>query len=95
MKIDQILLGPVLTEKAINLAKNKVYLFYVNKKANKNQIKNTVESLYKVKVDQVRISKQSGKRKKVGRLRIEKKISPKKIAYVQLKEGTIDLFPTS
>lgn len=95
MKINEILLGPVLTEKATNLAKNKVYLFYVNKEARKNQIKEAIQTLYKVKVKKIRIAHQKGKTKKRGRLRVEKKLSPKKIAYVQLKEGTIDVFPTS
>jgi large subunit ribosomal protein L23 len=95
MRINQILLEPVLTEKAISLAKNKVYLFYVNRTVNKYQIKEIIEALYKVKVDEIRISYQKGKRKRVGKMRMEKKLPAKKIAYVKLKTGTIDLFPTS
>jgi large subunit ribosomal protein L23 len=95
MRINHVLLEPVLTEKATNLAKNKVYLFYVSRAANKYQIKEVIENLYKVKVDQIRISYQKGKRKRVGKMRMEKKLPAKKIAYVKLKTGTIDLFPTS
>jgi large subunit ribosomal protein L23 len=95
MKINQVLLEPVLTEKATNLAKNKIYLFYVDGRVNKYQIKEVVQVLYKVKVKEIRISRQSGKRKRVGRMRLEKKLPPRKIAYVQLKEGAIDIFPVS
>jgi len=95
MKINEVILGPVLTEKATNLAKNKVYSFYVAREASKEQIKNVIETLYKVKVKEVRVAYQKGKRKKVGKWRLEKKLPAKKIAYVKLKEGSLEIFPTS
>lgn len=84
-----------MTEKAINLAKGKIYSFVVNRQVKKNQIKTIIEKLYPVKVDEVRISFQKGKRKKIGRLRKEVSLPAKKIVYVKLKQGTIDLFPVS
>ncbi len=84
-----------MTEKAINLAKSKIYSFVVNRQVKKNQIKTIIEKLYPVKVKEIRISFQKGKRKKIGRLRKEIILSAKKIAYVKLKQGTIDLFPVS
>lgn len=95
MKINEVLLKPLLTEKAINLAKNKVYCFYVNKKATKKQIKEVVEYLYSIKVHQIRTSFHKGKTKRIGRLRKEKKLSPLKIAYIKVKQGEINLFPTT
>lgn len=84
-----------MTEKAIYLAKSKIYSFVVNRQVKKNQIKTIIEKLYPVKVKEIRISFQKGKRKKIGRLRKEIILSAKKIAYVKLKQGTIDLFPVS
>lgn len=84
-----------MTEKAIRLAKNKIYSFVVNRQVRKNQIKMIIEKLYLVKVEEVRISLQKGKRRKIGRLRKEVILPAQKIAYVKLKQGTIDIFPVS
>ena len=46
MKVNEILIKPVLTEKATKLANSKVYTFQVCQKANKNQIKQAVEKFY-------------------------------------------------
>lgn len=93
MRIDQIIIKPVLTEKATNLVKNKVYTFEVNPKANKFQIAESLEKLYQIKVGAVRVARRAGKVRKTGRKMIPKKTVPRKIAYIQVKEGKIDLFP--
>ncbi|MCX7955739.1 MAG: 50S ribosomal protein L23 [Patescibacteria group bacterium] len=93
MNIKDIILNPVLTEKATNLTKNKYYFFKVNIKSNKNQIKNAIESLYKVKVFEVKTIIRKGKTKRIGRRMKIKKISNEKIAFIKLKEGKIDIFP--
>lgn len=93
MKINEVILKPVLTEKATNLTKNKVYMFEVGMKVNKHKVKTALEQLYKVSVREVRIMIRKGKERKAGRRMKAKKLSDTKIAYVVLKEGTIDLFP--
>jgi len=93
MKINEILIKPIVTEKATNLANSKVYTFAVYPKANKNQIKETLEKLYKVKVKKVRVLIRKGKKRKVGRRLAVKKLADKKVAFIQLSEGKIDLFP--
>lgn len=93
MDFKDIIIEPVLTEKATNLAKNNVYMFKVNLKANKFQIKNLIEKVYQVKVEFVRSIIKKGKKKRLGRRMITKKLSNKKIVYVKLKEGKIDIFP--
>lgn len=93
MKINEILIKPVLTEKGTNLANNKEYLFETNLKANKNNIKEALEKIYKVKVKQVKTMIRKGKRRKVGKRMVSKKLADKKIAFVKLSEGKIDLFP--
>lgn len=93
MRIDQIIIKPILTEKATNLVKNKVYTFEVNPKANKFQIAESLEKLYQIKVGVVRVARRAGKVRKTGKKMIPKKTVPRKIAYIQVKEGKIDLFP--
>ena len=93
MKINDIIISPVLTEKATKLANSKVYSFLVTLKATKRTVKKTLESLYKVKIGQIRIVSRKGKIKKVGRRSIPKQMPNKKIALVSIKEGTIPLFP--
>lgn len=93
MNIKEIIISPVLTEKATDLAKSQVYMFSVNLKANKSQIKEFIEKIYKVKVDQVRVMIRKGKKRRFGKKMKIKKITDTKIAYVKLKEGKIDIFP--
>lgn len=93
MNIKDIIIGPVLTEKATDLVKNSVYMFKTNLKATKLQIKEVVEKIYKVKVKDIRVMIRKGKMKKSGRKMLMKKRADKKIAYVKLKEGKIDIFP--
>ncbi len=93
MKINELLVKPVLTEKATNLASKKVYSFEVSKKANKSQVTMAVEKIYGVKVAGVRMVIRPGKVRRIGRKMTSKKLSDRKIAYISLSEGKIDLFP--
>ncbi len=93
MKIDEVLLKPMLTEKATNLANDKVYMFETHLKANKHNVALALEKLYKVKVKQVKIMIRKGKKRKVGKKMAIKSLAAKKIAFVKLSEGKIDLFP--
>jgi large subunit ribosomal protein L23 len=93
MKIYQTILKPVLSEKSTNLVKNDYYMFEVDIQANKYQIKQALEKLYPVKVAEVKTNLRQGKTRKVGRQMREKKLSSRKIVFVKLKSGKIDLFP--
>ncbi len=93
MLINKVLIKPILTEKATNLVQNKVYMFEVDKGANKHQVKQALEKLYKIKTGEVRMIIRKGKEKKVGKKGLLKKSSDRKIAFVKLIEGKIDLFP--
>lgn len=93
MKINQMILKPILTEKSTNLLKNSFYMFEVNQKINKPQLKQALEKLYSVKVAEIKVSNRKGKTRKVGRKLTKKKLSSKKIAFIKLKEGKINLFP--
>jgi len=93
MKINQIILQPVLTEKATQLAAQKVYMFHVALSANKYQIKEAVEKTYAVKIKEVHIMNRKGKKKRVGRKMISKTLPTRKTALVTVREGKITLFP--
>jgi len=84
--IYDVLRGPLLTEKGTTLKEkeNKV-LFKVSKSANKIEIKNAVESIFKVKVDCVTTMNYKGKKKRMGKH--EGRRSDWKKAIVTLKQG--------
>lgn len=53
----QVLIKPVITEKSTALQENiQQYVFVVNKKANKIEIKNAIESMYGVTVESINTS---------------------------------------
>jgi large subunit ribosomal protein L23 len=84
--IHQVIREPHITEKA-NLQKtdtNQVS-FKVHKGANKIEIRNAVETLFKVKVLEVRTMNVKGKKRRVGR-NVGRKAHWKK-AVVKLAEG--------
>lgn len=81
-----IILAPVNTEKSESLKANNVYVFKVNKKANKTQIKNEIEKLFGVKVVNVNTVNAVQKKRRVGRY--TGLTSAYKKAYVKLAEGS-------
>lgn len=93
MKTDSVVLAPVLTEKATKLAQGKVYMFHVAAKATKFQVKEALEKLYSVKIEDMRITNRKGKIRRVGKRMKQKRLADRKIAYVKVKEGKIDIFP--
>lgn len=84
----QVIIMPLVSEKNSNLrvGQNK-YVFRVDLKANKLQIKNAVEELFKVRVDEVNTMRMYGKPKRLGRF--EGRRPDWKKAVVRLKKGEI------
>ncbi len=79
----------IATERTTALrADNNEYIFRVDKKANKNSIKQAVEQAFKVKVADVRTMVVPGKRRRLGR-HPEGKTSSWKKAFVRLKKGEV------
>ena len=95
MLINKILIKPKITEKALKKAASSIYTFEVGKNANKYTIKTAVEEMFNVKVAEVKTVSRKGKVRRVGRRMKSKKGSDKKIAYIKVKSGKIDLFPQS
>jgi len=90
-----ILIRPINTEKSANLQSLNQYVFIVNKRANKIQIKNAVEKIYNVKVVSINTVIARGKRTEryTKRGLVKGKAGSEKKAYVTLAEGDkIDIF---
>jgi len=96
MKLSEILIRPILTEKAnAQQEKLRCYAFKVAKKANKLEIKKAVESFYGVTVTDVNTTVAPAKdRSRFTKTGILKGRKPGyKKAYVTVAEGeTIDLY---
>lgn len=80
-----IIIKPVITEKSMNLQVDNKYTFIVDKKANKTEIKNAIESIFSVKVEKVYTMNVKGKPKRLGKF--EGKRPDRKKAIVALKSG--------
>jgi len=73
---------PLISEKATDLGRENKYVFMVDKRANKKQVKELIEEIYEVNVVKTNI------------IRIKKKGDGYKKAIVTLKEGDkIDTVP--
>lgn len=84
----QVVLKPLLTEKGTRLKEEgNQYLFQVAKTANKVEIKQAIEQLFKVTVLDVRTARVRGKVKRLGRFQGRRPDWKKAIAT--LKEGDL------
>lgn len=85
----EIIKRPIITEKAMMLAEKGQYVFEVDPKASKPQIKQAVEDMFEVNVTSIRTARVKGKRKfRYTRSGIMKGKTPlRKKAFVTLKEG--------
>lgn len=91
MHLYEVLRRPLITEKNTLLQAQGRYAFEVAAKANKQQIKQAVETAFKVEVTAVNTMTVPGKQRRVGRRQVL--TSPWKKAIVTLKPGDkIELF---
>lgn len=88
----KIILKPMITEKSSRMKENtNTVAFKVHQRANRIEIKQAVQKIFDVQVEDVRTMVVRGKAKRMGRF--EGKRPDWKKALVTLKEGeTIDLF---
>ena len=81
---------PVVTEKSNKVHQiHKHYVFEVDKSANKFQIAKAIESMFQVKVEQIRtvITKGKSKSRMTKRGMMKGRTKDRKKAYVRLQEG--------
>jgi len=86
MTIHQVLRRPLVTEKGVDKKDNeRTMCFEVAAGANKTQVKDAVQKLFKVKVAEVRTANMEGKLRRRGKFAGYR--SDWKKAYVKLKAG--------
>jgi large subunit ribosomal protein L23 len=96
MKLSEVLVKPIVTEKSNKLTdRSKTYAFRVDRKANKLEVKKAVQEFYGVNVVEVNTvvvpAKSKSKFTKAGFISGRKPAYKK--AYVKIAEGeTIDLY---
>ena len=82
----QVILQPVITEKGLGIKETEQTLvFKVAAKATKTEIRNAVQSVFKVKVDTIRTANFQGKERRRGKFAGYRPDWKK--AYVKLKAG--------
>ncbi|MCP4901629.1 MAG: 50S ribosomal protein L23 [bacterium] len=96
MKAREIIVRPLITEKTtLAQERENTVCFEVDRRANKIQVRNAVEELFDVRVDEVNIVNRKGKpRMRYGRVVSHRKSVRK--AYVKLAPGsrTLEFFET-
>lgn len=84
-RLYHVVFGPHVTEKAVSGSESNIHTFKVAVDATKREIKNAVQVLFEVEVDDVRTVNVKGKTKAFGRKQGKRKDWKK--AYVRLAEG--------
>ena len=87
-----LIIKPIVTEKGSLLLEQNKYVFQVQKKATKPEIKAAIESLFEVKVTKVNTLIPLRKKKRVGRT-MGYKPQYKRAIVTLSPEDKIDLFP--
>lgn len=87
-----IVIRPLVTEQSMAEIADKKYVFVVDRKANKTEIRKAIEKIFGVKVEKVNTINMKGKVKRMGR-NVGKRPDWKK-AYVTLTQDSkeIELF---
>jgi large subunit ribosomal protein L23 len=82
-----IILRPVLSEKSYGLLDQGVYTFVVAPHANKIEIRQAIQEIFGVEVDNVNTLNREGKRKRTRRQQTFGKRATTKRAFVKLAAG--------
>jgi len=86
-RLMKVLLAPHISEKSLGLGDvSKQFVFRVDRSANKQEVKAAVESMFDVKVNDVRIVNVKGKTKGTAGRNAGRRANWKK-AYVALQDG--------
>lgn len=88
-----IILKPVITERSMDLIREqRKYTFKVAKDANKIEIKNAIEEIFKVKVAAVNVMRCDGKEKRMGLHSGNRPSYKKAIVSLTADSKTIEFF---
>ena len=84
------IISPVVTEKSTNLSEQNKIIFKVPKNANKKNLKNNIEKIFKVNITKINIVNKQNRTKLMRGRKV--KVSGYKKAIITLKKGqSIDL----
>lgn len=86
---------PVITERSSELMEENKYVFEVDRRANKVEIRKAVEKMFDVKVERVNTMNQTGKLKRVGRSVGRTQDRKKAIVTLSADSNPIDFFGES
>lgn len=87
-----IVIRPLITEKTMDLLQDRKYVFVVDKRANKSEIKRAVEELFDVDVEKVNTINMRGKLKRMGRFEGRRPNWKKAIVKLTEDSKTIEFF---
>ncbi len=87
-----IIIRPLITEKSMDDSEFNRYTFEVAKNANKIEIKNAVEEIFDVKVEEVATMNMNGKMKRMGRFEGRRKNWKKAIVKLTEDSKAIEFF---
>ncbi len=87
-----IIIAPVITEKSMSGIAAKKYTFKVSKDANKIEIADAVESIFKVKVAKVNTISVRGRSRRVGRYEGKTASWKKAVVTLTADSKTIEFF---
>ena len=88
--VSDILLKPLIPEKTQEMNQDECFVFEVNPKSTKNEIKDAIQKFFDVKVKDIRTSIKPGKKVLRGGRPVGKRSKQKK-AFITLKEGKIEI----
>ena len=92
MHVYDVLKRPVVTEKSTEQGEQRQFTFQVDRRANKMQVKDAVETAFSVSVLSVRIVNIPAKRGRYGRTTVVKKPAWKKAVVTLAPGSTIQFF---
>jgi len=93
VNLTDILKKPIITEKTLNQSVLGKYIFKIDKRATKTEVKRAINHAFGVEAISVRTINVSGKMRKFGKKRKQTRLSNWKKAVVQLAPGQkIDIF---
>jgi len=87
-----IIKRPVITEKTSDFMTERKYVFEVEMKSNKTEIKNAIENIFGVKVQKVNTIKMPAKPKNYGRYKGYRSAWKKAIVTLTEDSKTIEMF---
>jgi large subunit ribosomal protein L23 len=91
MDARDILIRPIVSEKSTDLLQDNKYTFLIPIKANKVQVRQAVEQIFKVKVQSVNTIRMIGKTKRMGKF-VGKRSDYKKAIVTLVPGNQIEIF---